>query len=92
MSDHLDYNQPGHRRSRLPRYQLEDGSGSGWQIWALVVLVAAGILLFVLMAGFGPTAVEHPGGATEPAVESGTAPAAGENDATPQSIMETGGQ
>lgn len=91
MPDHLDYTNPWKRTPRMPRYQLEDSSGSGWQIWALVVLVAGGVLLFVLMSGFGPTVVEHPGGATEPAVSEGdTAPAAGENDAVPQSIMETG--
>lgn len=88
MPSDLDYDPNIQRYQRMPRYQLEDNRGSGWQIWALVVLIAGGILFVTILTGFGPE--QQTGTGTEPAV---SIPADGEEGgAVPQSVMEADGQ
>ncbi len=98
MSDRMDYHHETQRYQRMPRYQLDDGDASAWRIWALVALIAGGVLVLVLASGYGPTAVEHPGGATgvaAPAASDGGTAAGDAGAATapmPQSIMAPDGQ
>ncbi|WP_422027531.1 hypothetical protein [Roseovarius sp.] len=88
MPSELDYDPNIQRYQRMPQYQLEEDRGSGWQIWALVVLIAGGALFLTVLTGFGPD--EQTGTGTEPAV---SAPADGEEGgAVPQSVMEADGQ
>lgn len=89
MPSELDYDPNIQRYQRMPRYQLEDDRGSGWQLWALVVLIAGGALFLTVLTGFGPD--DQTGSGTEPAV---SAPADGEDgaEAVPQSVMETDSQ
>lgn len=89
MPRELDYDPNIQRYQRMPRYQLENDRGSGWQIWALVVLIAGGALFFTVLTGFGPA--DQTATDSEPAI---AAPADGEEGAAavPQSVMEDDGQ
>lgn len=88
MSDRMDHHRDMGRYRRGPRYQLDDDAGSGWRIWALVALIAGGVLVIALASGYGNTTVEHPGGAT--AISAPAAPDGGDGTrepTLPQSIM-----